>query len=209
MHAICRLRAYAPEFLYGQLGNELEGFLGSDAEQPVGLAPVGCNLGEKLIIGYSCGGRELCLLTNFLFDLFGNLYGAPHVFLVLGHVEKGFIDGDGLNEVGILLEDFVYLHRHLFIMMVLAAHDDEVGTELLGSGHGHGGMHAEPSRLVAGRGHHAARTVEAHGHGLAFKLGVVALLYRREKCIHIHVNYLPHIFNISDQLYVSSKIREF
>ena len=46
-------------------------------------------------------------------------------------------------------------------------------------------MAAEFSRLVGGGGHDASRPVVADQHGLALKIGIIALLYRCEECVHI------------------------
>jgi hypothetical protein len=51
-------------------------------------------------------------------------------------------------------------------------------------------MHPEPSGLVAGSRHHATFHVVPHSYRFALQFRVIALLYSREKLVHVHMDYL-------------------
>ena len=59
-----------------------------------------------------------------------------------------------------------------------------------GGARGHGRPHAEPPRLIAGRGDHAARSGVAYGDGAAAQGGIIPLLHRGEEGVHIHMDDL-------------------
>ena len=67
-------------------------------------------------------------------------------------------------------------------------HDDQLRTQTLGNLNGLCRMHAKPPCFVAGCRHHTPFGIVPHRYRLATKLRIVALLYSREKLVHIHVN---------------------
>lgn len=106
---------------------------GADA---VGLAVIRSHFGEKLAVAdASRGGESGCLLDTG-FDFFGNIHRQFYPFLVVSDIQKGFINGDGFNEIGVFLEYLMYLMRYFCIIRMPARHDDEIWTALLGLSNG-------------------------------------------------------------------------
>lgn len=167
VHALGGLGTHAPELLDPQRGDEVEGTRGMDDAESVGLAEVAGYLGEKLVVGHACRGSEMELVGNALLDFAGYLDRYIHVALVVGDIEKCLVERYGLDEVGIVGKDGMYLCRHLGIVVVPAWHHDELGTKAVGDNHRLGRVNTIAACLVAGSTHHAALAVEAHGNGLA------------------------------------------
>lgn len=55
------------------------------------------------------------VLADALLDFSGNVYGQGNPFLVVGDVQKGFIQRNGFDEVGIFVENLVNLCRYAFV----------------------------------------------------------------------------------------------
>ena len=85
-------------------------------------------------------------------------------------------------------------------MVHARANENAVGAQASGSGAGHGGAHAEFSGFVAGSAHDAALGGwRAHNDGFAAQRGVVPLLDRSVKGVHIQVkNDAKHLSNWID-----------
>ena len=135
-----------------------------DDAEAVGLAVVGGYLGQELAVADAGRGRQLRLGLDARLDLAGDVDGQADATLVLSHVEEGLVEREGLNQVGIVVEDCVDLCRHLLVGMEPWLHDDEARTEALRCLDGLGRVDAEAARLVAGRRHHPAGRIVAHGH---------------------------------------------
>ena len=124
--------ANTPELLDVERFDEIEGFVGVDDAETIGLAIVGSDFGEEFVVGYTSRGNEVEFGANALFDFAGNVDGEFDAELVVGDVEKRFIERDRLNKVGVGVEDFVDLGRDLFVDLHATRHEDEVGAELFG-----------------------------------------------------------------------------
>ena len=70
------------------------------------------HFGEKLAVAdASRGGESGCFLdTGFAF--FGNIYSQFYSFFIMSNVKNCFVNGEGLDEVCVLLEHLVYLLRN-------------------------------------------------------------------------------------------------
>ena len=116
----------------------------------------------------------------------------------MGDIEESLVDGNRFDEVGVFLEDAMYLLRHLLVMLMAARHDDETRTTLLGLGDGLRRVNAKLPCLIACRGNDTTRPVEAHRYRFASKFGVVSLLYRGKESIHVDVyNLAIHLSIVS------------
>src|SRR6266568_4416539 len=75
----------------------------------------------------------------------------------------------------------------------MAVHKDGVWTHLGGSAQRHGGMDAELTRFIGGRGNYAALVpLSAHDNGFALQRGIRKLFHGHEKCVHVDVEYGLH-----------------
>ena len=177
--------ADTPKLLDVERFYEIEGFVGVDNTETIGLAIVGGDFGEEFVVGYTSRGNEVEFGANALFDFAGNVDSEFDARLVVGDVEKRFVERDRLNKVGVGVEDFVDLGRDLFVDLHSTRYEDEVGAEALRLGRRHGRADTEAARFVAGSRHNTTHIAVAYGDGFALKFGVVALLHRGIKGIHV------------------------
>ena len=187
VHRLGSLGSHEPELLDAQRVDEVLRAAGVDGAQSVRLALVAGNLGEELVVAHSRRGGEVEALLDLRLYLSGDVNGEGYARLVVGHVEERLVERDGLHKLGVLMENGMHLPRHLLIHLVTARHNYQVGAHALGKAHRHRRVHAKGARLVARCGHHASLAVVPNGDGLATQLGVVALLHRREKGVHVDV----------------------
>ena len=103
----------------------------------------------------------------------------------MGDVEKRLVERDRLDKIGVGVEDFVDLGRDLLVDLHATRHEDEVGAELFGFDGRHGRADTEAARFVASSRHNTTHIAVAYGDGFALQLGVVALLNRGIKGIHV------------------------
>lgn len=123
--------ADAPELLDVERFDEIEGFVGMDDAESVGLAIVGCHFGEEFVVRDTSRGNEVEFGADALFDFAGNIDSEFDARLVVGDVEKRLIERDRFDKVGVGVEDFVDLGRDLFVDIHATRHEDEVGAEFL------------------------------------------------------------------------------
>lgn len=124
--------ANTPKLLDVERFDEIEGFVGVDDTETIGFAIVGSDFGEEFVVRDSSRGNEVEFRANTLFDFAGNVDSEFDAELVVGDVEKRFIERDRLNKIGVGVEDFVDLGRDLLVDLHAARHEDEVGAELFG-----------------------------------------------------------------------------
>ena len=127
------------------------------------------------------------LIPNGLAYFLGYIHRQSDAFFVFGHIEKCLIHRDGLNDVGIAVENLMHLRRHLTIAGKMRFHNHQLLAPPLRLRHGLCGMNAEFSRLITRRSHHTAWRIVPHGNRPTFQVGIVELLNRCKKRIHIHV----------------------
>ncbi len=115
------------------------------------------------------------------------LGGAEKTFAA-GYIEKGLVDGNGLDQRRELLKDLKDLTRDLRIAFHAWLNDDHSRTQAHRAGDRHGAMAAEGSRFVAGsRDNATALRISSDQQGLAAPLGMIKLFNRGEECIHVEV----------------------
>ena len=190
VHPLRRLWPDAPKLLYRKSSHEVQGLIGVNGAKAVGLPHVGSYLGQKLVVRHAGRSRELQLIANAPLDFEGYIHRHVHAPFVDRDIKKSLINGKRFDEVGIIVEDGMYLPRHLFIFPIIPIHHDKLRTAPLGRHHGLGRMHAKSPGLITGRRHHTARTVVAHGDGLSAQFGMVSLLHRSKEGIHVYMYYL-------------------
>ena len=159
--------ANTPKLLDVERFDEIEGFVGVDDTETIGFAIVGSDFGEEFVVRDSSRGNEVEFRANTLFDFAGNVDGEFDARLVVGDVEKRFIERDRLDKVGVGVEDFVDLGRDLLVDLHSTRHEDEVGTEALRLGRRHGRADTETARFVAGSRHNTTHIAVAYGDGFA------------------------------------------
>src|SRR5258706_511779 len=181
--------AHARERFDGQLAKELLHSLGRDHREPVGLLPARGDLGEELVGRDARGGAEIQLPADKRFQLLRDVARERLTPEIVSDIEVGLVERQRLDERGAGVQDRHHLLRDRAVAREVGAHDDEPGAQAQRAGHRDGRAHAEGARLVARRGHHAARLRRpADRDRPAAKLRVVALLHRRVERIHVHVN---------------------
>ena len=120
-----------------------------------------------------------------MLDFASNVNGEFDAGLVVCHIEECLVERDRFDKVGVGVEYLVDLGRNLFIDLHSARHEDEVGAEAFGFDRRHGRAHTEAARLVASSRHHTTHIAMPHGNGFALEVGIVSLLYRSIKGIHV------------------------
>ena len=162
-----------------------------DGADTVWLPVIGCHLGEKLAVADTCRGCETCCLLDTSLDFLGDIHRQFYPFLVVSDIQKGFINGDGFDKVGIFLKYLMYLMGYFCIIVMSAGHDNKIWTALLGLNDGLCRMNAPFSSFIAGCRNHTAGTVEAYRYGFAPQFGIVSLFYRCKESIHVDMYNLP------------------
>jgi len=179
----------AVKILDGERRNEILLFRWRDDSQPVRLVHVGGNLGYKFIGTDPGRGGEARLLVDFLTDAVGQQYSGGTPLFGIGHVEVRLVQGQRLNERGVLAQHRSYAGGFFAIHLHPRRHEDEVGTLPLCFYRGLGKVHAVGPGLVTDRLHDAPRRRAPDGDRLPGVLvGIVALLDRRVERIHVYLD---------------------
>ena len=186
--------------LHRQRFDKARSHRGRDDEETVGLAMVGGELGEELVVGDAGRRRQLGLGADLRPDPFGNLGRGRDALQIFGHVEIGFVERQRLDDRRVLREDRADLQRHLLVDVEPRLHEDQVGAFSARRHRRHRRADTELARLIAGRGHHAACPRAADRNRLAAQLRIVALLHGRIERIHVHVDDLAGTFGLGLRL---------
>ena len=196
VHVLGRLLPHAPDALHVQLVDELLGPVGMDDAEAVGLAVVAGYLGQELAVTDTGRCREARLVLDALLDLAGTVDGQGDAPLVVGHVEESLVEREGLDQVGIVVEDLADLGRHLFIYMEVGLDDHQRGTEAAGRDERLGRVDAIAAGLVTGRGDDGPRSVVGHRHGQPAEGGIVSLLDGSIELIHVYMYDTPWLHSL-------------
>jgi hypothetical protein len=191
MHFRGRGRTDAMEFFDRQGGDEGLAPPRWDDEEIVRLAMARRHFGEEFVVA-DAGGR---IKARHRQDAGPNRVGdvgcEGDVLLVFSNVEIGLVERERLDQIGVLGENLVNLHRDGPVDVESGRHEDQLGAFAHGGDGGHCRADAECPGLVAGRGHDAAPRAMPDRHRLAAKRGIVALLNGRVKSVHIDMYDLP------------------
>ena len=189
----CRNCAYAPELFYIKSFDEVEGFVGVNDAETVWFAIIGGDFGEEFVVRDSGRGNKVEFGADALFDFAGNINGEFDAWLIVGNIEECFIERNGLDKVGVGVEDFVDLGRYLFVDLHATWYEDEVGAEALCFDGRHRRTDTETARLVAGSRYDTAHIAVAYSNGFALQLRVVALFHRGIEGVHVDMyNFAVH-----------------
>ena len=187
VHMVGRLLPHAPDALHVELVDEGLGAVGMDDAEAVGLAVVAGYLGQELAVTDAGRCRQARLVLDALLDLAGAVDGQWDGPLVVGHVEEGLVERQGLDEVGIVVENLMNLGRHLFIYMEVGLDDHQRGTEAAGRDEGLGRVDAIAAGLVTGCGDDGPRPDVGHRHGQSTEGRIVPLLNGSIELIHVYM----------------------
>ena len=197
VHLLRRHSPDAPEGFHGKPGDERQRPIRVDNAKAVRLAVIGSHFCQELVVGNTCRSHQMQFFPDAPLYLLRDVHGHGDAFLVVGHVQEGFVQGQWLHKVGVFMEDFPYLERHFLVVRHPAGHEDELRAQLLCPQRRHGRPHAVAPRLVAGGGHHAARFLMPHGKGFAPVLRVVALFHGSVERVHVNMDDFPDLFHLS------------
>jgi hypothetical protein len=121
-------------------------------------------------------------------DLLGDLRRQADSFQILGDVEIGLVERQGLDDRAIGGEDFPDLQGDGLVSVEARFDEDQIGAFSLGGDGRHRGMNPELPRLIACRRHDAAFARSANRDRLAAQLGIIALFHRRVERVHIDMD---------------------
>src|SRR5579875_2939854 len=163
---------------------------GGDDEQPVRLAVIRGELGEKLVVGDAGRGRQAGFGADPGPDLFGDFGRRGDALEVFCNVEIGLIERQWLDERRVFGEDPADLKRDRPIDLKARFDEDQIRASALGRERGHRGADAELARFIAGGGDHPALPRSADRDRLAAQLRIVALFDRGVEGIHVDMDDL-------------------
>ncbi|MNR06476.1 hypothetical protein D3C85_1225490 [compost metagenome] len=108
-------------------------------------------------------------------DVLGDARGAAIEVRAVGHVQVGLVQGQRLDDLGVVAEDLVDLPRDAFIDVHPRPDDGQVRTQLDRRAHRHRRVHPiGPRVVIAGRDHPTLVRRAPHRQRLARQAGVVA-----------------------------------
>jgi hypothetical protein len=138
-------------------------------------------------VGDTDRSRELRALADPLLDLARHVLAAAEQVHARGDVEEGLVEREPFDQVRELSKHLEHQRRDLAIALEARRHDDCLRAAPERLAHGHRGMHAEATNLVARGRDHAASARAADDHRLSGELRPVALLHGRIERVHVHV----------------------
>ena len=118
------------EFADGQRLDERRSHLGRDDVLAVGLAVVGSELRQELVVTYAGGCVEAGHLLDLGPDRERDVPGQRNVLEVFGDVEVRLVERQRLNNRRVLSEDFTDLLRDRLVDLEARFHEDQVRTRL-------------------------------------------------------------------------------
>ena len=105
VHFLCRDTSHSPKGFDGKPVDEILCLVGMDGAESVGLAVIRCYLGQEFVVRDACRCYKVQLFADALLDFLGNIYRQRDAFLVLGHVQKSFVQLEWFYQVCIFVED--------------------------------------------------------------------------------------------------------
>lgn len=212
-HALEALLGGLPYPVEGADGKSLQegrSALGADHREAVGLVAVRGALGEELVEGHPGRSRETRFLADAGADLLGDRRHAGEIAAVVHQLQVGLVQGERLDQFGVVVEDRAQLLRDLHIGGKARRDEDRLRTQSARLGTGHGASDAELAGRVACRAdHRPAVGRSAHHQRQAPKRGVVPLLDRRVEGVHVHMHDASHRINLGTaQEFISNNTRD-
>src|SRR6185295_1367833 len=134
-------------------------------------------------------GGEVELLLDRPLDARRDVHGERLAPAVLGHVQIRLVERERLHQRRHRVEDRHHAAGGFLVLGEVRRHDHKLRTQAHRARHRHRRSHAELPRLVARRGHHAARLGRAaDDQRLAAQLGMVSALDGRIESVHVEVD---------------------
>ena len=193
VHLCRRRRADAVEPADIEVFDESRTHRRGDRELAVGLAVIGGQFRQKLIVRNARRGGQLGSFQDGRADFAGDPRRLRDGFAVGGHVEIGLVQRQRLHQGRVLGEDTANLLRNRAVDLEARRHEDQVRAQTP-RGHGrHRRTDAEFAGFVAGGGDDAAFPGAPDRDRTPAQGGIVALLHRGEERVHIDVDDLPAV----------------
>ena len=181
--------AHAPDALDRQVLEKGLDRVGRNHELAVGFVPVARDLGDELVRRDAGGYGDADIACNAPADLGRNQRGAAAAGRAPADVEKGFVQRQGFNAVGIVGEDLVHLPRGFAVNRHASRDQDQVRAALQRGCACHRRAHAEPACLVTGGGDDAAPVgAAADRDRFPAQRRVVADLHRGIEAVGVDMN---------------------
>ena len=120
------------QFIDRQRRDKIIDLVRGNHEQTVGLAPVTGDLGQKLVGGHPGRHGDMQLIGHAPADILGDARGTAGKVRAVGHVQVSLIQGQRLDQLGVITQDAVDFSGRFFIGIHPAADDDQVRTQLEG-----------------------------------------------------------------------------
>lgn len=155
-----------------------------DFDEGLRFAEFGGDLADEFAGGDALADIDFEFLADGVADGLGDFAGGA---LGAGEVEIAFVDAGHFDVWGEVKGVGEHPLGELFVALVVAGEDDELGAELAGAGGGHGGVDAHAASFVGSGGDDAAG-LAADGDGFAAETGVGGLLYGSEEGIGVQVD---------------------
>lgn len=114
-HALGRDTPHSPKRLDGQLVDEVDGTRGVNGAKAIGLAVVGGNFGQELIVRNACRSREMQFVADALLDVASDVGGQRNAPLVVRDIEECLVERERFDKVGVIGKDSVHLLRDGFV----------------------------------------------------------------------------------------------
>jgi hypothetical protein len=159
--------AHAPDATHRQGIQEGAHRLGLHLQETVRLGQIARDLGHHLDGCDSHRYDQVRLGAHGCAQSSRQLDRRPQQAPGAGDVQEGLVQGETLHLGGEAPEDLEDAARLALVAGHVPAHEGCMGTAPPGLGRGHGRVHAETARLVAGCGHHAPAPDAADDDGLA------------------------------------------
>jgi len=113
---------------------------------------------------------------------------------ILGYVQVGLVERQRFDQRRHGSKNREYRLRNRAVLVKVRTDDHQVRAQADGARHRNRRPHAEQPRLVARGGHDTARgRGAAHGNRPPFQFGIVTLLDRRVKGVHVDVKDPAHV----------------
>ena len=134
------------------------------------------------------------LIPNIMLNQASYLNSRLKTKLISSHVQIGFINAHGLNQIGIAFKNFSDLETDSLVLLVVARDENCLRTTFIGLFGTHSRMDPIFSGfIIAGRYHSSSARqtrIMSNDDRLSLQFRMVALFNGRKKGIHIHMNDL-------------------
>ena len=185
---LLRHLADAPQAAHRQGRQDVPFLAVRNPHQPVRLFQVRRQLGQKFIRPDAGRSDEARRPPDILLDRLGNVDDIWIFQSHARHIQKGFVQRQGLYERRVMGQDEPNLMRNTPIMGHAHRQEHAVRAKPAGQLHAHGRMHAELPRLIRRRRDDAASRQSADDDRHPPQGRIVPLLDRRIKRVHIDVH---------------------